>query len=601
MPEFPMNFISMPLAFFLSFGVVLALTPLVKIFSVKHGFVAQPAGTRWHKEPTPLMGGIAIFIGIVVGLAYFLIDIWETRLLGFVLGGLVVFVVGLWDDVSSLRPVTKLLGQIIAACIAVATGIHFNFGGYQLFAVVLTIFWIASVTNAFNLIDNMDGLCAGTACISGLVLSAFAFVNGDSTVGMVSIVIVGACLGFLLYNFPPASVFMGDSGSMLIGYAFATLSIMATTKGVGNFVAAMAIPVLVLGVPIFDTALVSFSRLVKGKRLSQGGTDHTSHRLVILGLSERQTVLLIYAFSLLLGVTAFLYAYLNFSVVIVLSVVLISGVVVFGLFLGEVKVDPMELPSALSERKGPAPAILGTNVFHKRAFVEMLLDLVSICLAFYTATLLRYEANLIPSEVARIWVTLPVTIPVKLVVLYSFGLYRSMWRHLEFVDLLHITKAVTISSAANVVAILMIWRFDGYSRSVIVIDWMLMIMLVSGLRLLFRGLRESIPGGQKNSGKRLLIIGAGDAGEMLVREMQNNPRLEYHPVGFIDDNPGKIGRRMLGIEVMGSRADLRRIIVEEQIEEVIVAIPSALEEDLAVFFEPCNDLGVSCRRTHDLI
>ena len=596
-----MNFISMPLAFFLSFGVVLALTPLVKIFSAKHGFVAQPAGTRWHKEPTPLMGGIAIFIGIVVGLAYFLFDIWETRLLGFVLGGLVVFVVGLWDDVSSLRPVTKLLGQIIAACIAVSAGIHFNFGGYQLFAVVLTIFWIASVTNAFNLIDNMDGLCAGTACISGLVLSAFAFVNGDSAVGLVSIVIVGACLGFLRYNFPPASIFMGDSGSMLIGYAFATLSIMATTKGVGNFVATMAIPVLVLGVPIFDTALVSFSRLVKGKRLSQGGTDHTSHRLVILGLSERQTVLLIYAFSLLLGVTAFLYAYLNFSIVIVLSVVLISGVVVFGLFLGEVKVDPMELPSALSERKGPAPAILGTNVFHKRAFVEMLLDLVSICLAFYTATLLRYEAHLIPSEVARIWVTLPVTIPVKLVVLYSFGLYRSMWRHLEFVDLLHITKAVTISSAANVVAILMIWRFDGYSRSVIVIDWMLMIMLVSGLRLLFRGLRESFPGGQKNSGKRLLIIGAGDAGEMLVREMQNNPRLEYHPVGFIDDNPGKIGRRMFGIEVMGSRADLRRIIVEEQIEEVIVAIPSALEEDLAVFFDPCNDLGIPCRRTRDLI
>jgi len=596
-----MNFISMPLAFSLSFGVVLALTPLVKIFSAKHGFVAQPAGTRWHKEPTPLMGGIAIFIGIVVGLAYFLIDIWETRLLGFVLGGVVVFVVGLWDDVSSLRPVTKLLGQIIAACIAVATGIHFNFGGHQLFAVVLTIFWIASVTNAFNLIDNMDGLCAGTACISGLVLSAFAFVNGDSTVGLVSVVIVGACLGFLRYNFPPASVFMGDSGSMLIGYAFATLSIIATTKGVGNFVATIAIPVLVLGVPIFDTALVSFSRLVKGKRLSQGGTDHTSHRLVILGLSERQTVLLIYAFSLLLGVTAFLYAYLNFSIVIVLSAALISGVVVFGLFLGEVKVDPMELPSALSERKCPAPAILGTNVFHKRAFVEMLLDLVSICLAFYTATLLRYEAHLIPSEVARIWVTLPVIIPVKLVVLYSFGLYRSMWRHLEFVDLLHITKAVTISSAANVVAILMIWRFDGYSRSVIVIDWMLMIMLVSGLRLLFRGLRETFPGGQKNSGKRLLIIGAGDAGEMLVREMQNNPRLEYHPVGFIDDNPGKIGRRMFGIEVMGNRADLRRIIVEEQIEEVIVAIPSALEEDLAVFFEPCNDLGVSCRRTHDLI
>jgi hypothetical protein len=202
-------------------------------------------------EPTPLMGGLSIFAGVALGLVYFLIDFWEPRLLGFVLGGLVVFVVGLWDDVSSLRPVTKLLGQIIAACIAVSTGTLFNFGGHELFAVLLTIFWIASVTNAFNLIDNMDGLCAGTACISGLVLVAYAFVNGDPVVGMISAAFVGACLGFLWYNFSPASIFMGDSGSMMIGYTFAVVSIMATGKGVGNFVATLAIPVLVLGVPIF--------------------------------------------------------------------------------------------------------------------------------------------------------------------------------------------------------------------------------------------------------------------------------------------------------------------------------------------------------------
>ncbi len=597
----PMKFQPIPYAFLIALIVVLALTPLVKIFSSKFGFVAQPAGSRWHREPTPLMGGIAIFAGIALGLVYFLIDSWEPRVLGFVLGGLIVFAVGLWDDVSSLRPVTKLLGQIIAACIAVSTGTIFNFGGHEFFAVLLTIFWIASVTNAFNLIDNMDGLCAGTACISGLVLVAYAFVNGDPVVGMISAAVVGACLGFLWYNFSPASIFMGDSGSMLIGYTFAVVSIMATGKGVGNFVATLAIPVLVLGVPIFDTALVSFSRLFKGKRISQGGTDHTSHRLVILGLSERQTVLLIYAFSLILGTTAFLYAYLNFSIVIVLSVILISGAVVFGLFLGEVKVDPVELPSALSERKGSHPAVLGTNVFHKRAFVEMLLDLMAICLAYYTATLLRYEAELTPTRIARIWVILPVLIPVKLIVLYAFGLYRSMWRYLGLADLIHISRAVTTSSVLSVVAVLMVWNFEGYSRTVFVIDWMIMLMLVSGLRLLFRGLRDTLSGIQKSPGKRVLIIGAGDAGEMLVREMQNNSRLGYLPIGFVDDNPGKIGRRMFGLEVMGSRSDLRRIIVEERVEEVIVAIPSVPEEDLADFFYPCSELGIPCRRTHSLI
>jgi len=592
---------SMSVAFVFSFGIVLVLTPCIKVFSIKYGFIAQPAGTRWHKEPTPLMGGIAIFIAFFLGLTYFFIDILNVRLVGFFLGAVVVFSVGVWDDVSNLRPVTKLLGQIIAACIAVSTGIHFNFGEYQFLAVILTVFWIASVTNAFNLIDNMDGLCVGTASISGLVLSAYAFVNGDSTVGLISAVIAGSCLGFLRYNFPPASIFLGDSGSMLLGYAFATVSIMATMGGVGNFLATLIFPVLVLGVPIFDTALVSFSRLRKGMRISQGGKDHTSHRLVILGLSERRTVIINYSFSLILGVAAFLYAYLNFSVVIVLVALLVSGAVVFGLFLGEVKVDQVELPAALSEMNGAPPAILGTNVFHKRAFIEMLIDLVSICSAFYVATLLRYEAHLLPSQVARIWVTLPITIPVKLVILYSFGLYRSMWRHLEFVDLLHIVKAVTIASAANIFAILMIWRFDGYSRSVIVIDWMLMVMLITGFRLLFRGLRESFPGGQKNSEKRVLIFGAGDAGEMLVKEILNNPRMGYHPVGFIDDNPGKIGRRMFGFEIMGGRSDLRRVVVEENVEEVIVAIPSASEEDLVEFFDRCSDLGVPCRRTHSLI
>ena len=332
MPFFSSGFVYVLYAFSISLVLVLVLTPAVKLLANRFGYVAQPAGSRWHKDPTPLMGGVAIFLGVILSLAFFLPELWEPRLLGFVLGCIIVFAVGFWDDLSGLRPVTKLLSQIIAACVAVSTGNVFDFGGHELFAVLLTIFWIASLTNAFNLIDNMDGLCSGTACISGLVLIAYAFVNDDVVVGVISAAFVGACLGFLRYNFSPASIFMGDSGSMIIGYAFAVVSIMATGKDVGNIVATLAIPVLVLGVPIFDTALVSFSRILKGKSISEGGTDHTSHRLVMLGLSERRTVLLIYLFSLILGATAFLYAYLNFSSVLVMSAVLISGAVVFGLF-----------------------------------------------------------------------------------------------------------------------------------------------------------------------------------------------------------------------------------------------------------------------------
>jgi UDP-GlcNAc:undecaprenyl-phosphate GlcNAc-1-phosphate transferase len=312
-------------------------------------------------------------------------------------------------------------------------------------------------------------------------------------------------------------------------------------------------------------------------------------------------VLLIYAFSLILGATAFLYVYLNIPVIIVFSIIMVVGAVVFGLFLRDVTIEEGELPAVRERRGGNAPAVLSTNVLHKRAFLEMLLDLVAISLSFYTANLLRYESELTPERLNRIWLTLPVIIPVKLVTFYTFRLYRSMWRYLGFVDVIHMFRAVSTSSVVTVVAILMIWNFEGYSRTVFIIDWMLLLMLVTGQRLLFRGLRETLPGIRRDSGKRVLIIGAGDAGEMLVREMLNNPRLGYKPVGFVDDHPGKLGRRMYGVAVMGHRGDMRRIILEEQVEEVIIAIPSAPDEKLLDFFVPCTDLGVPCRRTHSLI
>ncbi len=601
MSSFSAQILPLATTFFIALALTMVFTPAVQFFCRRRGLVALPSGSRWHKKETPIFGGVAILLGIVISLIPFNTMMWEPRFLGLLAGALIVFSVGLWDDIQSLGPVPKILGQIVAACIVVWSGVVFDFGDHRLLAILLTILWIVAVTNSFNLIDNMDGLCAGTACISGIVLIAWAFVISDPLVGLLSAALAGACLGFLRYNFSPASIFMGDCGSMLLGFSLSVASILITEKYLGNLVATLLVPVLVLGVPIFDSTFVSFTRYIRGQSIAKGGKDHASHRLVILGLSERRTVLLIYAFSLILGVTAFLYTYLNLSVLVVFSIVLLAGAVVFGLFLGDVKIEQSELPSVLAERKGDPPAVLLTNVFHKRSTVEMLLDLISICVAFYTATLLRYETHLTPERMQLFWQTLPVIIPIKLVTLYSFGLYRSMWRYLGIVDLIHIARAVTTASVFSVLAVLMLWRFEGFSRSVFVMDWLILLILAGGLRLLFRGLRETLPGIQKNSGRRVLIVGAGDAGEMLVREMLNNSRLGYLPVGFIDDNPGKLGRRMFGVEVIGARSDLQRLILEERIEEVIIAIPSALDEGLSEYFARCAELGVPCRKTQSLI
>ena len=279
MPPFAAQFTPVVAAFIISFSSALLLTPLVKIFAVRWGFVALPSQTRWHQDVTPLLGGTAIFLGAVFALVFFLPQVWDSRLIGFVAGGLIVFGVGLWDDISSLGPVPKLLGQITAACAVVASGNLYNLGGNELFSVLVTIFWIVAVTNAFNLIDNMDGLSAGTACISGLAITAYAVVSGDLIVGLIAVSFVGACLGFLRYNFSPATIFMGDCGSMVIGFALAVASVMVAAKW--NLLATMVVPVLVLGVPIFDTMFVSLTRMIRGQSIAQGGKDHTSHRLVI--------------------------------------------------------------------------------------------------------------------------------------------------------------------------------------------------------------------------------------------------------------------------------------------------------------------------------
>ncbi|MDA1000897.1 MAG: hypothetical protein O2807_10355 [bacterium] len=581
------------------------------MLSKRMGLVAQPSGARWHKEPTPLLGGVGIFIGIAISVflsALFVRTfemkfdvILQSRLLGLLLGVLIVFAAGLWDDISSLRPSAKLMVQIIAACIAIIYGTSIPLGSHKFFSILLTIFWIVAVTNAFNLIDNMDGLCSGIAAISGMVLAAWSFISGNVLMGVFSAALTGACLGFLCFNFPPASVFMGDCGSMVLGFSLAVASISLSASHPTSLAATLMVPVLVLGVPIFDTTFVSLTRIFRGQSIAQGGKDHTSHRLVILGVSERRAVLMIYAFSALMGITAFLYAYLQISIIFIIAVIFISGAVVFGFFLGEVKIDASELPAVLAERKNGPPTILNATLMHKRVIVEMLLDFVSICVAFYTATLFRYETNLSPARLDIFWTTLPVVILVQLTTFYFMGLYRSMWRYLGVADLIHITKTVTASSVLSTLAVLMIWGFTDRPRKIFAIDWLILLMLVSGTRMFFRNLRDMLPGASKKFGKRILIMGAGDAGEMLVREMLNNPRLGYQPVGFLDDNPGKSGKRMYGVSVMGTRSDFLRIAVEENIEEVIVAIPSVTDEMLSDFFAQCETLQLPCRRMHTLI
>src|ERR1044072_9177727 len=292
------------LAPIVSFALAAALTPVVRALARRWGFVAKPKTDRWHKRPTSMMGGVAIWLAVVTT---------DLMLLPHTSTGWVVigaasflFLVGLVDDWLHIKPYQKLVGQVIGAATVVNYGLLLPWTRSLPVNMLITIFWLIGITNAINLLDNMDGLATGIAAIASAFLTFNFIASGQTTEALMLGVFAAALIGFLIYNSNPASIFMGDSGSMFIGLFLASASLINLAGGRSRaFVPVLAVPILVLFIPIFDTTFVTILRKLSGRAASQGGRDHTSHRLVALGLSEKRAVLMLYglaAVSGLLGV-----------------------------------------------------------------------------------------------------------------------------------------------------------------------------------------------------------------------------------------------------------------------------------------------------------
>ena len=334
--------------FFLSLLLSAALTPLVKLLAVKAGYVVQPRTDRWHKKPTPLLGGIAMFLAFAV--CYLLAFGVQGQTLPIFIGGFLIFLLGLLDDLRRLPPQVKLIGQITVAALLVSLGVVIKIIPYPAIAIPVTFLWIVGLTNSFNLLDNMDGLSAGTAAICALSLFIFSWSTGDMPVALVSIVLAGSCIGFLFYNFNPATIFMGDCGSMFLGCTLAATAIAGTAQHASGLFAAVFIPLFILGIPIFDTVFVTFFRKLRGQPISQGGKDHISHRLVTMGLSERRAVLILYSISALFGLGALFYNLINPLALAVCFILAFIGLFYFGVFLGQSDLKFKQKPSAAAYR-----------------------------------------------------------------------------------------------------------------------------------------------------------------------------------------------------------------------------------------------------------
>lgn len=585
-----------------AFLASLALTPAVGALARCVGAVAKPKADRWHTRPTPMMGGVAIVFAVIIPLLLFLPASRETIIL--ITASVALSVLGLVDDFLRIKPYQKLIGQLLAAGVVIYFGLFLPWTSSYAVNVAITVFWLVGITNAVNMLDNMDGLAAGVSAIAALFLGLNFYTNQQWTAALMLLGFAAALIGFLVHNHHPASIFMGDVGSMFVGFFLACSGLVNQEVGgrSRSLAAVLAVPVLVMVVPIFDTTLVTLMRKIAGRAASQGGRDHTSHRLVALGLSERVAVWMLYSFAIAAGLLALVvrHSAIDISVGAIAAFTVLLTLV--GVYLARVRVyDESELDAT----RGRSLFAFLVDVSYRRRIFDIALDVVLIALSYYTAHALVFGPASDTAQWHLFVRTLPMAVAIKLVTLLACGAYRGMWRYASLADALGYARGVLLGSVGTVIAVALVkgpvtWEKGPVSLtpSVFVLDGLLLLFAVISSRLAFRVLRKLFPVPHLRTGRRVVIYGAGDGGELLLRELLNNAELQRVPVAFLDDDPRKAGKLLHGLPIggSGSAGSIESLCRQYDVEELLVStakVPMARMHDV---IDECSRAGVAVRR-----
>ena len=594
-------------AFTFALVASLVLGAVVRRFAPTIGAVVPPRPDRWHRAPTPTMGGIAIALATMLG---FVVVAWQPSIVANLMpwaavlaASLAMSIVGILDDRLQLSPVAKLVASLaIGAFLVFAlTGTEPDAARRTLHTLI-AIVWFAGVCHAFNLLDNMDGLAAGVALIA---TAFFAYLLAD-VLGMAMVVLLvslaGALLGFLYWNRPAARLFMGDSGSLFIGAMLASTSLVPVFDD-GVSLSSPIVPIaLILTVPLFDTAFVLVLRRLAGRSATKGGTDHVSHRLVSLGFSERSAVRILYLLGLASGGVAAVMV-LNDRIEPELPMVAGFGVVMtlVGIYLARVPAYNAE--DFLALQKSSFAPFLKDLAFKWHAG-QVMLDLILITVCYYAAYRLRFDVKDFDEFLPFVMVSLPVVLGCKLAALYVSGLYQRSWDTFGLRDLSVVARGVAMGSLLSVAAAFYFYRevtdpnrIVGASRVVFVLDAILLVVAIIATRVSFRMMNLAAATRNKRS-RRVLVYGAGNFGRMLVREMRANTAWNMNPVAFIDDDAAKVHRWIVGVPVRGSIESLEATMRQYGVDEVILssrAINGSVETRIR---EICTRTNRPVRRLH---
>jgi UDP-GlcNAc:undecaprenyl-phosphate GlcNAc-1-phosphate transferase len=588
------------LSFVIATVAAIALGGLIRRAAPTAGAVVPPRPDRWHHEPTPTMGGIAIAIATFAGFGTIVLRpdlIGDTASWAPVaLAALAMFIVGVFDDRLQLSPLAKLVASLAI-------------GGFLVFALVgaepdnalpspytlIAVVWFAGICHALNLLDNMDGLAAGVALIAAIFFSALLHDQLGFTLLVLFAGLGGALLGFLYWNRPRARLFMGDCGSLFIGALLGGASLVPVFQSRIAFVSPAVIIVLILVVPLFDTAFVLVLRRAAGRRASKGGTDHVSHRLVSLGFSERSAVRILYLFGLIGGGTAWaLKAGSGFEPMLPVVASFAVLAILLGIYLARVPAYNAEDFIAL--QKSSFAPFLKDLAFRWHAG-EVMLDLVLITVCYYVAYRLRFDGENLDIFLPYFTASLPVVLACKLAALYQSGLYQRSWETFGLRDLAVVVRGVGLGSLFSVAAAYYLYRGEGFSRVVVLIDALLLIMAVIGTRVSFR-LMNLVAATRNKRSRRVLVYGAGSFGQLLVREMRANVDWSMNPVAFVDDDPMKAHRWIVGVPVRGALDQLEAIMRRYSVDEVVLSSPSINGPVEHRIRQVCTMLERPVRRLH---
>ena len=554
------------------------------------GLVSTPDPN--HPEPVPLGGGIALWLVVAGALMTLGGTGHDVRSVGVIfLGATALFLAGVWDDVRLLQPRTKLLIQLGAASAMVIAGVTFPLGtGLGWIAIPLTLLWFVGVCNAFNLMDNMDGMLPGVVAVASTFVGLFAAATGRPEAALVSWIVAAACAGFLPFNLPPAKIFLGDSGSMFLGFMLAGLAIGESWRGLTNLAFTILAPTLLLAVPIFNTTFVTVTRKLSGVPLSRGKADHINYRLLAHGLSRGRALVAVYLFSAVagtLGLLVLTLAPLSYAVGASLFLIVLMYL---GAFLYQGRVQEYYEEFDVEQRDD-----LGGSPWHRWVIrvVAMAGDVVLVVAGLYLAFYLRFDGNIPDTQLANFVRVMPYLIPLRVGIALVLGIYETRWNFGVARDALRLMVAVVLGTALFTM-VLFLLRPPSFPRGVMIIEGVLALMFFGITRLGVRALGEVTSLDRwSREGKRTLIAGSAEGMLTVYRALRGRSDRSYHVIGFVDHDP-KAHRSLIGgVRVLGPLTRLAGVARLYAAEHVILTVPDGSEETIQRLKRTCEAQGLS--------